>query len=355
MVDIRQGTLSDLPGIQACESLCFPVENHPGDYLNYEDYLVLWPQLVYVAEDRGTTGRILGFVVAKTLEEDRHGYISYLGVRPTHRGQGIAKKLMTAAQNAMVQEYGSEYVTLHVRRNSKAAINLFKKVHGYKFCQIAPEFYDNREDAYVMTKQLLQRKEPDHSIMVCIRKATLADIPEIKACELLCFPDKDLEKYPSFFNDNILSPLGVVYVAEYSGRIVEDEEEPEEADDNEEECQEGYISWLGVHPTYRKLGIAAKLMTAAENAMMQEYGCEYVELKVRVSNHAGVILYTRILGYRFHRNDVSDDGEDAYIMRKQLPGKQLDHLMLGFRHGSGCFWSEANAEWLGLLDRLEIC
>ncbi|MCL7050508.1 hypothetical protein MKW94_008442 [Papaver nudicaule] len=203
--------------------------------------------------------------------------------------------------------------------------------------------------------------------MVCIRKATLADIPEIEACDLLCFPDSQDDKPTnlSFFNDSIL--LDVVYVAEYDGCIVGYviaymiEEQPEEENndkvEDKEECREGYISWLSVHPAHRKLGIAAKLMTAAENGMVQEYGCGYVYLNVRVSNHAAVSLYIKILGYRFHCTEAKffDDGEDAYVMRKQLPGKQVDHLMLGFRHGSGCFWSEAKAEFLGLLDRLEIC
>ncbi|MCL7026563.1 hypothetical protein MKW94_010884 [Papaver nudicaule] len=286
-------------------------------------------------------------------EECQEGYISWLGVHPTYRKLGIAAKLMTAAENAMVQEYGCEYVDLKVRVSNHAGVILYTKILGYRFHR--NDVSDDGEDAYVMRKQL-PGKQLDH-LMLGFRHA----------CDLLCFPDvqDDQATNFSFFNESILSDI--IYVAEYDGRIVGYvvanmlEEKPEEAKDDKvedkEECRGGYISWLGVHPTHRKLGIAAKLMTAAEKAMVQVYGCEYVYLHVRVSNHAGVSLYTKILGYRFHYTEAKSfkDGEDAYVMRKQLPGKQLDHLMLGFRHGSGCFWSEAKAELLGLLDRLEIC
>ncbi|MCL7046346.1 hypothetical protein MKW94_002307 [Papaver nudicaule] len=194
--------------------------------------------------------------------------------------------------------------------------------------------------------------------MVYIRMATLADIPEIKACYIDCFPDPRNESNPgaivSFFNDSILSPLEVVYVAESGGRIVghvvanllKKKRKKESEDDKEgdkEERLEGYISDLGVHPTHRKLGIATKLMTAAEKAMVQVYGFEYVNLHVRVSNHAAINLYTKILGYNIRDTLAKffDDGEDAYLMRKQLPGKQPQLQGRKATHGGGCFSSKA--------------
>ncbi|KAI3922243.1 hypothetical protein MKX01_005932 [Papaver californicum] len=129
MFDIRQATMHDIPRIASCNFLCFPEE-----------------------DPHHCTGRVLGYVIAKTGGES-HGYISYLGVHPTHRKQGIAKKLMTAAENAMVREYGSQYFSLYVRTSSLAAVNLFAEKLGYKIQETAPEFYDNGEDAYVMEKK----------------------------------------------------------------------------------------------------------------------------------------------------------------------------------------------------------
>ncbi|KAI3906856.1 hypothetical protein MKW98_004906 [Papaver atlanticum] len=96
---------------------------------------------------------------------ERHGYISYLGVYPTHRKLGIAKKLMTAAEKALVQEYGSEYVFLHVGRSSVAAISLFTEKLGYQTQKTAAEFYDNGEDAQVMRKQL-QPKQAGRQVTI---------------------------------------------------------------------------------------------------------------------------------------------------------------------------------------------
>ncbi|RZC76257.1 hypothetical protein C5167_000362 [Papaver somniferum] len=90
---------------------------------------------------------------------ETHGYIANLGVLPSHRKSRIAKKLMDAAQNALIQEYGSEYVSLHVRKSNQASINLYSEKLGYNY-EIAANFYENGEDAYVMQKQL-QEKQTD--------------------------------------------------------------------------------------------------------------------------------------------------------------------------------------------------
>ncbi|KAI3953384.1 hypothetical protein MKW92_014258 [Papaver armeniacum] len=207
--------------------------------------------------------------------------------------------------------------------------------------------------------------------MVYIRNARVGDIPKIKSCDLLCFPNEDAATYSSFFTDSLLSWPQLFYVAIYGGRIVgyvvakivkEDNEEEEKDDDEEaeedvEEC-EGYISCLGVHPSHRKLGIARKLMNVVENAMVKQYGSKYVSLHVRVSNHAAIKFYTEKLGYKIHDSTTKfiEDGEDGYHMKKHLQGKQQpDILLRGFSHGGGYHSSEANAQLLGLVDRLEIC
>ncbi|XP_026428054.1 N-terminal acetyltransferase A complex catalytic subunit NAA10-like [Papaver somniferum] len=89
----------------------------------------------------------------------------------------------------------------------------------------------------------------------------------------------------------------------------------------------GYIANLGVLPTHRKLGIPEKLMNSAHNALVQEYECDYVSLHVRASNQAAINLDTEKLGYNYESVvNYYEDGEDAFIMRKQLQGKQRDHL-----------------------------
>ncbi|MCL7043016.1 hypothetical protein MKW94_002466 [Papaver nudicaule] len=160
MVDIRQATALDIPLIKACDLLCFPEED-PWDYSLYKDFIDFWPRLVFVAQDHGGTGCIVGFVFAHMEGEGtkRHGYIANLGVHPAHRKLGIAKKLMKAVQDALVQEYRPEYVCLHVRISNQAAINLYIEKLGYN-CEIEAKFYDDGGDAYVMRKQLPE-EQPD--------------------------------------------------------------------------------------------------------------------------------------------------------------------------------------------------
>ncbi|KAI3653438.1 hypothetical protein MP228_001385 [Amoeboaphelidium protococcarum] len=82
----------------------------------------------------------------------------------------------------------------------------------------------------------------------------------------------------------------------------------------------GHITSLAVMRTYRRLGLAEKLMTQSQKAMKECFGAHYVSLHVRKSNRAALSLYRDTL--KFSVNDVEKkyyaDGEDAYMMKKVL-------------------------------------
>ncbi|CAI0470208.1 unnamed protein product [Linum tenue] len=169
--------------------------------------------------------------------------------------------------------------------------------------------------------------------MVCIRKATIDDLLAMQACNLLCLPENYQMKYYFY---HILSWPQLLYVAEdYNGRIVGYVLAKMEEETNE--CH-GHITSLAVLRTHRKLGLATKLMSAAQTAMEQVvFGAEYVSLHVRKSNRAAFHLYTETLGYKIHDIEAKyyADGEDAYDMRKQLKGKQYHHHH-HHHHAGGC-------------------
>lgn len=54
---------------------------------------------------------------------------------------------------------------------------------------------------------------------------------------------------------------------------------------------------------------------------MQELGCEYCSLHVRVTNKAAFTLYSKTLEYEIVETDPAyyADKEDAYFMRKMFP------------------------------------
>lgn len=149
--------------------------------------------------------------------------------------------------------------------------------------------------------------------MVCIRQATVEDMFQMQHCNLSCLPENYQMKYYFY---HILSWPQLLYVAEdYKGRIVgyvlaKMEEESSEI--------HGHITSLAVLRSHRKLGLATKLMTAAQGQMEEVFSAEYVSLHVRKSNRAAFGLYTKTLGYEI--NDIEAkyyaDNEDAYDMRK---------------------------------------
>lgn len=151
--------------------------------------------------------------------------------------------------------------------------------------------------------------------MVCIRPATVDDLPGMQACNLQCLPENYQLRYYFY---HILSWPQLPYVAEdYNKKIVgyvlakmeDDSDEPH-----------GHITSLAVLRSHRKLGIATKLMRASMVAMENTFGAEHVSLHVRYTNRAAFTLYSQTLGFEIH--DVEKgyyaDKEDAYDMRKMF-------------------------------------
>ncbi|OZJ03606.1 hypothetical protein BZG36_03691 [Bifiguratus adelaidae] len=109
------------------------------------------------------------------------------------------------------------------------------------------------------------------------------------------------------------------YVAEDDkGRIVgyvlaKMEEEPGDV-------PHGHITSLSVMRTYRRLGLAEKLMRQSQRMMVEVFGARYVSLHVRKSNRAALSLYKDTLNFNVHdiEKKYYADGEDAYAMRKEL-------------------------------------
>lgn len=158
MVCIRQATVDDLLAMQNCNLLCLP-ENYQMKYYLY--HILSWPQLLYVAEDYNK--KIVGYVLAKMEEESTecHGHITSLAVLRTHRKLGLATKLMTAAQRAMQEVFGAEYVSLHVRKSNRAAFHLYTETLGYIINDTEAKYYADSEDAYDMRKILRQREKAE--------------------------------------------------------------------------------------------------------------------------------------------------------------------------------------------------
>ncbi|KGQ80505.1 peptide alpha-N-acetyltransferase [Candida albicans P94015] len=99
------------------------------------------------------------------------------------------------------------------------------------------------------------------------------------------------------------------------------EDDPEAAD----KTPHGHITSLSVMRTYRRMGIAEKLMRQSLYAMCESFGAQYVSLHVRKSNRAALHLYRDSLKFEVQSIEKSyyQDGEDAYAMRLDLKLEEL--------------------------------
>jgi len=82
----------------------------------------------------------------------------------------------------------------------------------------------------------------------------------------------------------------------------------------------GHVTCLSVSPEFRRLGLAANLMSGLEE-ISENKNCYFVDLFVRVSNDVAINMYKK-LGYVVYRTVLEyysgDPDEDAYDMRKAL-------------------------------------
>lgn len=186
---------------------------------------------------------------------------------------------------------------------------------------------------------------------VNIRQATVDDLPAIQNANLHNLPENYLLKYYLY---HILSWPQASYVAtttdldglvdgeqetrSYSQhKIDEAKSDPsylnpkekivgyilgkmDDDPDAEDKTPHGHVTSISIIRTYRRMGIAGKLMRQSLYAMCEVYGASYVGLHVRKSNRAALHLYRDTL--QFEVLDLVKsyyaDEEDAYHMKKVL-------------------------------------
>ncbi|OJJ86602.1 peptide alpha-N-acetyltransferase complex B subunit NAT3 [Aspergillus glaucus CBS 516.65] len=174
MTSIRRMTPTDLFSLNLT-NLDPLTENYDlGFYLNY---LMRWPSLFSVVQDRGEG--IAGYIMGK-LEEQHpsmrhsehytpwHGHITVLTVAPAWRRLGFARRLTERL------ERGSDinnawFVDLYVRAGNKVAVDMYKGM-GYSVFRRVVNYYsddpsgmsETGEDAYDMRKPCSRDKKFEH-------------------------------------------------------------------------------------------------------------------------------------------------------------------------------------------------
>ncbi|KAL7282280.1 acyl-CoA N-acyltransferase [Trametes coccinea BRFM310] len=153
--------------------------------------------------------------------------------------------------------------------------------------------------------------------MVNIRLARVEDLLGMQACNLQNLPENYTLKYYLY---HALTWPQLSYVAEEDGKIVGYILAKMEEDVADGDEPHGHVTSISVLRSYRRLGLAKRLMIQSQEAMATVYKAAYVSLHVRKSNRAALGLYRDTLGFTV--KDIEKgyyaDGEDAYAMRLSL-------------------------------------
>ena len=115
---IRRATPDDIEAIEAADRVCFPFD---------KPYMFAWDKNAsWVAHDKE---ELVGYLSAHPL---RNGiwFFSRVGFMPSHRGQGLQRKLMTVMERHGRREGWREVVTYTVGRNGYSTANILEA--GYR-------------------------------------------------------------------------------------------------------------------------------------------------------------------------------------------------------------------------------
>ena len=147
MTEIRIVPLSKelVPEVAAIEAVCFSEPWSEQAYVEAcekENYLYL-----AAVDETGHAVGMCGLIVGPFEAE-----VMNVAVHPDYRGQGIARKLMTALMETGASRGVKEY-TLEVRVSNVGAIHIYE-AHGFVGEGIRPGFYRMpTEDALIMWKR----------------------------------------------------------------------------------------------------------------------------------------------------------------------------------------------------------
>ncbi|KAJ2522339.1 N-terminal acetyltransferase A complex catalytic subunit ard1 [Coemansia sp. RSA 2049] len=153
--------------------------------------------------------------------------------------------------------------------------------------------------------------------MITIRQAKAGDEIAMQNCNLTNLPENYHMKYYLY---HLATWPELSFVAENGqGRLV-GYVLAKMNEDMTTTPLDGHVTSLSVMRSYRRLGIAERLMNQAQRAMFEVFDAKCVSLHVRISNIAAFALYKKTLGFDIDHTEAKyyADGEDAYSMKKDL-------------------------------------
>lgn len=156
MIQIGFLTEETLDEVLALEQICFP--NDPWGRLSFENELSN-PLSVFLIATDDTTGSVIGYGGIWLMYDA--GNITNIAIHPNYRREGIAAKLLALLTDICVEK-GMETITLEVRESNLPARKLYE-ASGFSVCGLRKKYYQGKEDALIMTKELSEEKESNYA------------------------------------------------------------------------------------------------------------------------------------------------------------------------------------------------
>ncbi len=154
---LRKFEPDDLQSVMQINRFCLP-ENYMDFF--FMDLHQRFPDTFIIAEENG---KIVGYIMCR-IEVGlasfglggliRKAHVVSIAVLPQGRRKGVAKALMAEAIEGMVG-YKAKIVYLEVRVTNNPGVALYKKL-GFEVSRTLKGYYSDGEDAYVMTKKLVE-------------------------------------------------------------------------------------------------------------------------------------------------------------------------------------------------------
>ncbi len=144
--DVRPLTIEHLKEVMSLNTRCFRKGEH---YTKYTFKYLLTDAGILSYRAVTPEGRMVGFIFVIANDESI-AHITTIGVAPEHRQRGIASRLLVHAEESLLKKDFNS-VVLEVRVSNTAAQNLYGS-SGYCVVQRLQRYYNNGEDAYLMSK-----------------------------------------------------------------------------------------------------------------------------------------------------------------------------------------------------------
>ncbi len=147
MIQISILTSDMLDEVLKLEQICFP--DDPWGRLSFENELTNPLSVFLVAKD-DETNTVIGYGGVWFMYDA--GNITNIAVHPQYRREGIGSNILALLTDICI-ENSMDTITLEVRESNLPAKALYES-KGFSVCGIRKRYYQGKEDALIMTKEL---------------------------------------------------------------------------------------------------------------------------------------------------------------------------------------------------------